>query len=123
MKMNALMMVVGVAGLFGCGGTIADVTGRQVDAVNEVAVATCDRYRDCGEIASGKKYTTYEDCKNTEVSNWNSKWPTADCDKRINGTNLKTCISAVEGTSCTNVLDQINTAYNKCAKSDVCKGE
>ena len=122
MKMNALMMVVGFSGLVGCG-TVADVTGRQVDAVNAVVNATCDRYEACGQIGSGKKYTTKDECHNQEVSNWDGRWPSADCDKRINGDNLDICLNAVKGTDCNNIIDQINTAYNKCAKSDVCKGE
>jgi hypothetical protein len=123
MKMNAWIMVVGVSGLFGCGSTIADITNKQSDAVNAVADSTCDRYDACGEIASGKKYTTREECIAAEKGNWNGRWPVAECDNRINGDKLRFCLDAIEATSCTNVFDQINTAYAKCPQSDVCSGD
>ncbi|OJH36717.1 DUF6184 family natural product biosynthesis lipoprotein [Cystobacter ferrugineus] len=115
-------MVVGVSGLFGCG-TIAGITDKQADAVNAVVGSTCDRYQDCGEIGPDKKYASREACDSAERDTWNSRWPAADCDNRINGDQLNECLDAIADTSCTNVFDQINTALNKCPKSEVCSGD
>jgi hypothetical protein len=122
MKMNAWIMVVGAMGLFGCG-TIAGITDKQADAVNAAVGSTCDRYEACGEIGPDKKYASREACNSAERDNWNGRWPAADCDKRINGDKLNFCLDAIAATSCTNVFDQLNTAYAKCPKSDVCSGD
>lgn len=123
MKMNTWLWAVGVMGLMGCGTTVAGVTGKQADAVNAAANETCDSYARCNEIGAGKKYATRAECDADNQSFWNNRWPAADCDGKINGTSLETCTNAIKGTACDSFIDQINTAYNKCAKSDVCKGK
>ncbi|ATB29947.1 DUF6184 family natural product biosynthesis lipoprotein [Melittangium boletus] len=121
MKMNLGLMVAGVVGLFGCGGTVADITNKQSDAVNAAAGESCDRYQDCEEIGAGKKYETRDACLAENKDFWNGRWEAADCDGHINGDSLDVCLNSIKTTSCGSIIDQIDTAYNRCAKADVCK--
>ena len=110
-----------MAGLVGCGGsTVADVTKKQSDAVNAAAASTCSRYKDCNEIASGKMYTTADECTTAEKGKWNDRWTVSDCDGKVNGSNLQVCLDAIAQTACGTVLPV--DAITKCQKSDVCNG-
>jgi hypothetical protein len=121
MKMNLGWVVVGAVGLFGCGdSTVAGITDRQVDAVNAAASKTCDSYDRCGEIGSDKSFTTSSECETDRKAFWNDRWPAADCDGHINGEKLQFCLDAIKVTSCDSFIDQLQTVYSKCAKSDVC---
>jgi hypothetical protein len=120
MKMNLVVVVAGVVGLFGCGSTVADITDRQSDAVSTATDHTCDSYDRCGELGAGKSFTTRSECEADRASFWNGRWPAADCDGHINGDKLQFCLDAIKSTSCDSFADQLNTVYNKCAKSDVC---
>ncbi len=123
MKTNGWLWMVGVLGLFGCGAsTVADITGKQSDAVNAATSSTCDAYERCGEVGTDKDFTTRDSCITDRKAFWNDRWPVADCDDRINGDKLQYCLDAIKATSCDSFIDQLETVYGKCAKSDVCSG-
>ena len=123
MKMSNAVWMLGMLGLVGCGSTVAGITGKQADAVNVATTATCDSYDKCGEIASGKKYSTRAECEADNRSFWNDRWPAASCDGKINGDKLEFCETAIQATSCDNFFDQLQTVYGKCAREDVCSGK
>ena len=118
MKRTLLLLSLVVSAV-GCN-TVASVTKKQSDALTAVTNATCDRYNSCGDIGSGKTYTDSDDCQTQVKAFWNGQWPVADCDGHIDGNNLTICTDAVSSTDCSNFADQLNTVYDKCAKSDVC---
>ena len=120
MKMNLWVVVAGAVGLWGCGSTVADITDRQSDAVSAAKNQTCDSYERCGEIGAGKSFTTRSECETDRAAFWNDRWPAADCDGHINGDKLQFCLDAIKTTSCDSFVDQFQTVYGKCAKSDVC---
>jgi hypothetical protein len=122
MKMNLGIIAAGIVGLVGCGtSTIPDITNRQVDAVNSASERSCNRYDACGKIGAGKKYETRAACESDNDSFWNGRWDAADCDGHINGDALDVCLTSIDGTECNSGLDQLETAFLRCAKSDVCK--
>lgn len=118
--MRKRLLLAPLAATLGCN-AIADVTNKQVDAVNAVVKATCDRYQACGKIGSGETYSTRTDCENNARDFWNAQWPATDCDGHIYAPGLQTCTDRIASTDCNSFLDQINTAYNTCNKSDVCQ--
>ncbi|WP_239576268.1 DUF6184 family natural product biosynthesis lipoprotein [Archangium primigenium] len=119
MKMNLGLVLAGAVGLFGCG-TVADITNRQADAVTAAVNESCDRYEACGQIGPDKKYATRDACKAENQDFWNGRWDAADCEGHIVGASLDVCLDSIKTTSCDSILDQLDTAYNRCAKSDVC---
>ena len=122
MKMNLGIIAAGIVGLVGCGtSTIPDITNRQVDAVNSATERSCDRYDYCGKIGAGKKYETRDACESANDDFWGNRWDAADCDGHINGDALNECLKSIDATDCNSGLDQLETAFLKCAKSDVCK--
>lgn len=117
--MKALLFGSVLCLLAGCN-TLADVTNRQVDAVNSAKIATCDRYQACGRIGAGETYENRSDCEANAVSFWNDRWPTASCDGHINGNALEVCTDRIASTDCGSFVDQLSTVYISCAESDVC---
>lgn len=117
-------MAVLAVSIVGCGSSnVADITDRQEDAVRAATKRTCDRYEECGRIGTDKTYTTRDECDAEVKSYWNDRWPAADCNDRINGDNLETCLQSVDTTDCNSYFDKFVTAFGACAKSDVCAGE
>jgi hypothetical protein len=100
----------------GCGG----VTDTRVQARNEAAQKTCARYQDCGDIGAGLTYADLSTCTTQWQANWDNSWPVADCQGKIDSSQLSFCLAAIEGTSCTSVLDILDTILVKCAKATVC---
>lgn len=125
MNINKWSITLGaLAVLSGCGdSTLADITDRQADAVNAAVDTTCDRYEFCQQVGEGKTYANREACENEQRLAWDGRWPADECNGRINGDKLQVCLSAIEGTSCDNFFDQLNTVYGKCPKNEVCSGE
>ncbi len=79
----------------------------------------CNRYQQCGEIATGKTYATRDECEVKQRSFWEGTWPAASCDGKINATAIDTCWKTIDIADCTNVLDLLNVAQ-KCDKAKVC---
>jgi Family of unknown function (DUF6184) len=108
--------------------TIAAVTGRgcggvadtRVEARDSATQHTCTRYQACGDLGAGMSYPDFSACTTYWQASWDSQWPVADCQGRIDQGQLAVCLSAIDGTSCTSVLDFLNTMYVKCGKANVC---
>lgn len=113
MKSRLLLLAVFAAG---CG-------PYSQPAARDMATArSCDWYQRCGEIGSGKRFATRDDCEVDVRKNWNDLWPVSECDGKIRGEDLDRCLQAIDLTSCNNALDFFNTVFNKCSKSNVCRG-
>ena len=124
MKSLTCLLAASVAfSALACGGsTVAGITKKQSDAVTAAKIKSCDRYQACGEIGSGKTYTDNTSCEADQTDTFNGRWPVADCDNKISKSALQICLDAIVSTSCTNFIDQYNTAVNKCNKNTVCSG-
>jgi hypothetical protein len=102
----------------GCGG----VTDSRVQAEDAAAQRTCARYQDCNQIGSGLAYADLSTCTTQWTANWDKSWPVAACQGKIDQAQLSFCLSAIDGTSCTSVLDILDTIAVKCAQATVCDG-
>ena len=100
----------------GCGG----VTDSRVLARDAATDHTCARYQACGDIGAGLTYSDLSACTTQWQANWDSSWPVADCQGKIDQSQLSFCLAAIDGTSCTNGLDILDTILVKCAKATVC---
>src|SRR6185436_3262552 len=93
-----------------CGGSSdSNLTPTSQSNARELAVAhTCDKYAACGEIApSGKTYTSRDNCDIKQRSSWESIWPPAECDAKIDTNQLNICLSAIDAVECGNILDVV----------------
>jgi Family of unknown function (DUF6184) len=100
----------------GCG----DVTDSRVAARDAATQHTCARYQACGDIGAGLTYSDLSACTTQWQANWDNSWPAADCQGKIDQSQLSFCLAAIDGTSCTNGLDILDTILVKCAKATVC---
>jgi hypothetical protein len=94
----------------------------RIVARNQAATATCMRYQSCGAIGTqtGASYTDLASCETDWQANFEKQWPASACENKINQSNLSVCISAIGGTSCTSLLDILNTLYVKCGQTPIC---
>jgi Family of unknown function (DUF6184) len=119
MKIAAFLSLAVAAGLMtlaGCG----NVSTSREAARDQATTVSCDWYQMCGQIGPGKTHETRGSCEVTVKANWESAWPPADCDGKINPSQLDICLSAIRITDCTAPLDILNTLANKCPKTKVC---
>ncbi len=116
----AVLAMGTVGGLFGYG--CGTVTNDRDDAINRATTATCMRYQACGLIGSAAtaSFTTVGDCQAQWKAKFTTQWTPAQCQGHIDQPMLNVCLEAINGTSCTNVLDVLTTFYVKCGASPVC---
>lgn len=102
----------------GCG----SVSNDRQDAINQATTAACNRYQACGLIsnASTASYATISDCQSEWNDRFTKQWTQAQCQGRIDKSMLNVCIEGIDSTSCTSVLDVLNTFYVTCSVANVC---
>jgi hypothetical protein len=117
-KLGMLLLVAAasVLGAGGCGG----VKTSRADAREKATKTTCDRYEVCDLIGPGLSFEDRESCDITWESNWESAWPIADCEGRIDDAALKVCLDRIASTACEG-FDFVGT-LGICAKQNVCIG-
>ena len=115
--MLALMSTAVLVGARGCGG----VKASRAEARDATATATCDRYQQCKYIGPGLNYETRESCDIFWTSFWESAWPAADCEGRIDEDAYHVCLNRIASTDCTSFGDFLGT-LGVCAKQNVCIG-
>ncbi len=106
-----LALSVGLLALTGC------VSVQ--DARENAAQRTCKFEQRCGNVGSGQRYASNDECLTNQRSEFLNRWTTDRCDKRINGETLNLCLQAIENTQCNNFVDALAT-YSKCEANDVC---
>ena len=121
--MSVRAMALGVVAL----GVVALATGcgsnhSQAAARDAVTDASCDWYMRCGEIGPGKTHENRDSCEVQVRANWDTAWPAAACDGKINSEQLDICLDAIALTECGNGLDVLNTLANKCPQAKICSG-
>ena len=95
---------------------------QRIAARNQAAAAACMRYQACGAIgsASTDSYTDIASCETDWQAKLEKQWPASACENKIDQANLQVCLSAIGGTSCTSLLDILNTLYVKCGQAAIC---
>lgn len=80
------------------------------------------RYQSCGAIGTqtGATYQDLSSCETIWQGNFEMQWPASACENKIDQANLQVCLSAIGGTSCTSLLDILNTLYVKCGQAAIC---
>jgi hypothetical protein len=112
-----LVMTAGLATAGGCGGG-----SSQADARDRATSTTCAWFQQCGKIGHGLTYETLDMCQVQVRAKWDSAWPVASCDGKINESQLELCLQAISSTICDNGLDELNTLANKCPEVKICGG-
>ena len=112
-----VLLLAAAATLTGC-----DSDESQASARDAVTKASCDWLMACGEIGTGKQYTSRDSCDVQVRAQWDQAWPAAMCEGKINNEQLDICLSAIRITECGNGADVLNTLANKCPTAKVCSG-
>jgi hypothetical protein len=109
------VLAVLALGALSCGGV---GTSRET-ARDQATRVSCDWYLSapCQGI---NPYTSRDMCEIDVRAKWENAWPPADCDGKIDTTQLNICLSAISATDCSSPLDILNTLANKCPKTKVC---
>ena len=89
------------------------------DAREGGAQRNCRFEQRCGHIGQGQTYASIDECLTARRAEFQNRWPTDRCDKRINGETLNVCYQAIDNTQCNNFVDLIAT-FSKCEANDVC---
>jgi hypothetical protein len=121
LRRMALVASIAASAFFG-GRGCGSVTDSRVQAEDSAAQHTCARYQACNQIGSGLAYADLPTCTTQWQANWDSAWPVADCQGKIDQAQLSFCLSAIDSTSCTSGLDILDTLAVKCGKATVCDG-
>lgn len=103
--------------LSGCGSS-----SSQPEARDEATTAGCDYYQRCGDIGPGKMYETRMSCEVSVKAFWESSWPPADCDGKINAAKLDVCLSSIRAATCGNGGSNLAVLLVNCPKAQVCSG-
>jgi hypothetical protein len=98
-----------------CGGV---GTSRET-ARDQATSVSCDRVSMCGKIGPGGTYTSADMCQIMQKSFWEGAWPAAECDGKIDVSNLNVCLQSISATDCEGGLDLLLT-LGKCGKAKVC---
>jgi hypothetical protein len=115
------LLAIGAAGFaFGAGYGCGSVTNDRDAAINAASSDACNRYQACDAIGPSKSYASISDCQTDWKARFTNQWTQADCQGRIDQTMLGVCRSAIMGTSCTNVVDILETFLVKCSAAAVC---
>ena len=100
-----------------CGG----VGTSRATARDQATSVTCDWYNGCHAFGTtGSMYPSRDSCEIDVRAKWESGWPAAECEGKIDPAALNVCLNAIAGTLCDNALDILNTLANKCGKGKVC---
>ena len=117
-KLTLIALLGLAAGLAVVGPTCGGVTDSRESARDKATKATSDRYQTCGLIGPGATYATYDSCSTVWAATWEQRWPVATCGS-INQMGLGVCLSAINATDCTSIIDFLATLA-KCEDVDVC---
>jgi hypothetical protein len=116
-RLHGWLTLAGLAiALGGCGSS----TVSRSEARDRATSETCNRFAACDQIGPGKAHETRESCEIAQRANWDTNWPAAECDGKINQSQLEICLTAIHSTECTNFFDILNTLGNKCPKAKIC---
>ena len=97
------------------GGPVAS-NGEREKARDRLAAARCDHYKRCGDVASGKKYDSYDSCVTQQRASVDKDWSVDDC-PRIDTPRLDACLQAMTAKKCDSLLGGMPS---ECAESKVC---
>jgi hypothetical protein len=100
--------------------TSCDGAPSRTSARDSATKASCDWYAMCGRIGAGGTYPDRDSCEVQVRALWDGAWPAADCDGKINGSQLDVCLSAIRATECSNLADVGTTLIIKCPRTKIC---
>jgi hypothetical protein len=97
----------------GCGGAPSRESAR-----DQATTHTCARYETCMAIGPGKAFPDDQDCALHWQAQWDSEWPAATCEGKIDQAAFTVCLEAIDSASC-NLGDLLLTLL-KCDAMNVC---
>ena len=115
--MLALLTTAALVGARGCGGVKRRALRPGTRRRRRPAIATSSAIH----IGPGLNYETRESCDIFWTSFWESAWPAADCEGRIDEDAYHVCLNRIASTDCKNFGDFLGT-LGVCAKQNVCIG-
>ncbi len=126
-KLFRMTLAAGVLGTLivaGCSsGSSSSSSGgasTQVSARDGAASKACDQFAHCDQIGPGKTYDSADQCDVKQRSFWDSQWPVATCDGKIDPTEYDKCLTTISTASCGSAVDLANVVLVKCSSGTVC---
>ena len=107
------------AGLAVVGSTCGGVTDSRESARDKATKATCDRYQTCGLIGPGADLRDLRFLQHRLDGQLGAGWPVATCAVDQPDAASSVCLSAIDATDCTSIIDFLATLA-KCEDVDVC---
>jgi outer membrane murein-binding lipoprotein Lpp len=123
-KLSRMTVAAGVLGALivaGCSSsTSSSGASTQASARDEAAGTACQQFAHCDQIGAGKTYDSANQCDVQQRSFWDTQWPVATCDGKIDATEYQKCLTTISTASCGSAIDLANVVLVKCSSGTVC---
>ena len=123
-KLSRMTLAAGVLGALivaGCSSSSSSGgASTQASARDEAASTACQQFAHCDQIGPGKTYDSADQCDVKQRSFWDSQWPVATCDGKIDATEYDKCLTTISSASCGSAVDLANVVLVKCSSGTVC---
>ena len=123
-KLSRMTLAAGVVGALivaGCSSSSSSGgASTQASARDEAASTVCQQFAHCDQIGPGKTYDSADQCDVKQRSFWDSQWPVATCDGKIDATEYQKCLTTISTATCGSAVDLANVVLVKCSSGTVC---
>lgn len=99
--------------LAACGGD------SRLSARDNATSKACDYYARCEGFSTSATYASRDNCIVKVQATFETWWPPAECDTRIDQAALDLCYNAIDTAACGSGGDFLH-ALDKCARGNVC---
>lgn len=114
MRSLALALMPLVITLVACDDSDNRQSGRDT-----AALKACDYYERCEGFASGKTYSSRENCTLKLQATFEEWWKPEECEGRIDQSSLDLCYAAIDTAECGSGGDFLH-ALDKCQRANIC---
>jgi hypothetical protein len=90
-----------------------------VESINAIALARCDREGRCNNVGDGKKFSNRDACLNAIRSKGDNDLTTTACPQGIDTSRLQACLEEVRAERCENPLDTVGR-LSACRIDSLC---
>ena len=88
-------------------------------AAEQIALARCERERECGNIGPDKTYSSANDCMARIKHDWQDDLNARECPGGINQHELDECMAQVRAEACGNPFDTL-ARITECTQGQIC---